>query len=84
MVLMMIRESAKALALLLALWSLMVMVWVMALAQYLRTNLKDYRLARYRKCKLCKGQRNHPHNKALGCNPDSQKNDFRYPSRSGV
>jgi hypothetical protein len=80
----MVRESAKALALMLALWSLMVLVWVMALAQYLRNTQVGYRLAKYRLCKLCRGQQNHPHNKALGCNPYPQKTDSGYPNQFGV
>jgi hypothetical protein len=77
----MVRESVKALALLLALWSLMVMVWVLALAQYLRNNLTGYRLAKYRICKWCKAEHNHPHNKASVCNPYPQKTDLSYPSQ---
>jgi hypothetical protein len=78
----MVREMAKALALLLALWSLMVLVWVMALAQYLRNSQVGYRLAAYRLCRLCKGQQNHPHNKALGCSPDPEKTGLSYPNQS--
>jgi hypothetical protein len=80
----MVRESVKALALLLVLWSLMVMVWVLALAQYLRNNLTGYRMAKYRICKWCKAGHNHPHNKVVGCNPYPQKTDLNYPSRLNV
>jgi hypothetical protein len=80
----MVREMAKALALVLALWSLMALVWVMALAQSLRNTQMGYRLAKYRKCKLCKGQQNHPHNKAWGCNPYRQKTGLSYPTQSDV
>ena len=60
----------------------MAMVWVQALAQSLRNNLKGYQLAKYRKCKWCKAGHNHPHNKALGCNPYRQKTDLSYPNQS--
>jgi len=43
-----------------------------------------YRLANRRICRLCMGQRNHPHNKALGCPPYPQKTGSSYPTRSGV
>jgi hypothetical protein len=71
-------------ALVMALWSLMAMVWLMGLAQYLRTIAKGYRLADHRLCRLCMGQRNHPHNKALQCPPYLEKTGLSYPTRSGV
>jgi hypothetical protein len=77
-----VRESAKALALMMALWSLMAMVWVMALAQYLRTSANGYLPAGYRRCKWCIAGRNHPHNKGAVYRPYPQKIDSGYPNQS--
>jgi hypothetical protein len=69
-------------ALVLALWSLMAMVWLMWLAQYLRNTFADYQQAGYRLCRLCKGQPNHPHNKVGQCSPDLERMGSSYPTQS--
>ncbi len=80
----MVRARVQAMALVLALWSLMVMVWVMALAQYLRTIAKGYPLAKYRLCRLCMGQQNHPHNSAGVCSLYRRNKRLSYPNQSDV
>jgi hypothetical protein len=73
-----VLEMAKALAR----WLWFGLVMVLVLAESLRSTLKDYLRAKYRKCKWCKAGQNHPHKRIAECHPYHQKMNLNYPNQS--